>query len=73
MNKCQATGHFERADIVPHICSDCGYMANSKRGLTQHKKQGSKCQDRSKTMSRLQLTANNVNISIIIFKSILIL
>ena len=70
MRLCKATGYFERGDINPFVCSLCGYVANSSRGLTQHQMQGNNCQDRMKsticqdrtksTMSTLELTASAV-------------
>jgi hypothetical protein len=58
---CKEIGIYERNDIVAFVCSDCGYIAKSSRGLTQHRVQGSNCQERtfSKTMSRLELSITN--------------
>ena len=54
-------GNYERNDITAFVCPDCGYIAKSSRGLTQHRGQGSNCQERtfSKTMSRLELSTTN--------------
>ena len=59
---CKETGNFERGDITAYCCKECGYVAKSARGLTQHKEQGTNCQDRtlSRTMSRLELSLTNV-------------
>ena len=68
MKVCKATGQFERGDINPFICTVCGYVAKSSRGLTQHKSKGTSCQDRTRldktksTMSTLELTVTVVSI-----------
>ena len=58
---CKEIGTYERSDIVAFVCPDCSYIAKSSRGLTQHRVQGSNCQERtfSKTMSRLELSITN--------------
>ena len=65
LNRCQATGHFERGDIAAFVCNVCNYVSSSSRGLSQHKSRGSKCQDRSASMSRLELSTTTVGRSLI--------
>ena len=57
---CKGTGNFTRSDITAYICSDCGYIAKSSKGLTQHRQQGTNCLERTRSMSRLELSVTTV-------------
>ena len=64
---CKQTGNFGRSDITVFVCNECGYLAKSSRGLTQHKQQGSTCKDTTlsrtmSTMSKLELSLTTVSV-----------